>query len=56
MATYTQRPIVSLPGQDPNIGVPGSAILHRAQSSETNGVFSAVELVTEPLPMALAEG
>lgn len=48
MATLAQQPIVSLPGQDTNIGVPGSAIFHRAKSSDTNGVFSVVELVTEP--------
>jgi quercetin dioxygenase-like cupin family protein len=48
MAAFTQHPIVSLPGQDTNIGVPGSAIFHRATSADTNGVFSVVELVTEP--------
>jgi len=48
MATFTQQPIVSLPGQDTNISIPGSAIFHRAKSTDTNGVSSVVEFVSEP--------
>jgi quercetin dioxygenase-like cupin family protein len=48
MAVIKQQPILSVPGQDTNIGFPGSEVFHRAKSGDTGGVFSAVELVTQP--------
>ena len=48
MAEIKQQPILSIPGKDDNIGIPGTDIFHRAKSGDTAGVFSAVELVTEP--------
>lgn len=47
MAVIKQQPILSVPGQDANIGFPGSDVFHRAKSSDTGGVFAAVELVTQ---------
>lgn len=48
MAQLKQQPILSVPNQDTNIGFPGSDIFHRIKSIDTDGVFSAVELVTQP--------
>lgn len=48
MAEFTQHPILSVQGQDTNIGFPGSDIFHRAKSTDTAGTFSAIELVTQP--------
>ena len=49
MATkHTQQPILSVPNQDANIGIPGNDIFHRAKSADTGGVFSSVELVSQP--------
>ncbi len=48
MAEIKQQPILSLPDKDTNIGFPGTDIFHRAKSGDTDQVFSAVELVTQP--------
>lgn len=48
MSDFQQNPIISAPGADDQYGFPGSVFYHRAKSAETNGVFSVIELVTEP--------
>ncbi len=48
MAEVKQQPILSIPNQDDNINFPGSDVFHRATSQATGGVFSVVELVTQP--------
>lgn len=48
MAQIKQQPILSLPDQDENVGFPGTDVFHRATSAATGGVFSVVELVTQP--------
>jgi quercetin dioxygenase-like cupin family protein len=45
---FTQQPIVSLPGQDMNLALPGSDVFHRAKSSDTQAVFAVVEFITQP--------
>lgn len=48
MANATQQPIISPPGGGDELNLAGNLVFHRAKSSETNGVFSAVELVSKP--------
>ncbi len=48
MTTITQQPIISPPGGGDELNIAGSQIFHRAKSGETGGVFSVVELVSEP--------
>ena len=48
MAQVKQQPILSVPAHDANIGFPGNDVWHRVKSIDTEGVFSAVELVTQP--------
>lgn len=48
MSSFQQKPILSAPNTGDKYSFPGSIFYHRAKSAETNGVFSVVELVTEP--------
>ncbi len=48
MTTFKQQPIISAPGMDTNLKNPGSDVFHRVKSGDTNGAFSAVEIVTQP--------
>lgn len=48
MANTTQQPIISPPGGGDELNLAGSQVFHRAKSGETDGVFSVVELVSEP--------
>ena len=48
MTQIQQQPIVSAPGGGDRLNIAGSEILHRANSGETDGVFSVVELVNDP--------
>lgn len=48
MPTTTQQPIISPPGGGDELSIAGSQVFHRAKSSEANGVFSVVELVSQP--------
>ncbi len=48
MADRAQQPIISPPGGGDELNIAGNLVLHRAKSTETDGVFSAVELVSEP--------
>ena len=49
MATITQQqPIISSPDSGDELDFGGTKAFHRAKSSETDGVFSVLELVSEP--------
>jgi len=49
MATLTQQqPIISPPDSGDELDFGGTKAFHRAKSSETDGVFSVLELVSEP--------
>lgn len=48
MSSFQQQPILSAPDAGDEYSFPGSIFYHRAKSAETNGVFSVIELVTEP--------
>ncbi len=48
MPNFQQKPILSAPNADDQYGLPGTTFYHRVKSSETNGVFSVIELMTEP--------
>ena len=48
MNAIKQQPILSVPGKDTNLANPGSDVFHRVKSGDTNGVFSTVEIVTQP--------
>ena len=48
MTNFQQKPILSAPNAGDQYGFPGTIFYHRTKSSETNGVFSVIELVTEP--------
>lgn len=43
-----QQPILSLPGQGDLLEIGGAKVFHRAKSDDTAGVFSVIELVSEP--------
>ena len=44
----TQAPILVPPGTGEMLNIAGSPILHKIKSTDTNGVFSVVEIVTPP--------
>jgi quercetin dioxygenase-like cupin family protein len=44
----TQAPILVPPGTSEKLEIPGSPIFHKIKSTDTNGVFSVVEIVTPP--------
>ena len=48
MSDFQQQPILSAPNAGDKYGFPGTTFYHRTKSSETNEVFSVIELVTEP--------
>ena len=48
MSNFQQQPILSAPMADDQYHLPGSFFYHRAKSADTNGVFSVLELFTEP--------
>ncbi|MGH7808143.1 MAG: cupin domain-containing protein [Thermodesulfobacteriota bacterium] len=48
MTNFQQKPILSAPNAGDQYRFPGTTFHHRVKSSETNGVFSVIELVTEP--------
>lgn len=48
MSNFQQKPILSAPIAGDQYGFPGTTFYHRTKSSETNGVFSVIELVTQP--------
>ncbi len=48
MSSFQQNPILSAPDSGDKYGFPGSMFYHRAKSGETGGVFSVIELITEP--------
>ena len=48
MSDFQQNPIISAPNADDHYAFPGSMFYHRAKSVDTKGVFSVIELITEP--------
>lgn len=48
MNPFQQQPILSAPNSGDQYNIPGTTLYHRAKSSDTNGVFAVIELVTEP--------
>ena len=48
MSDFTQQPILSTPNSGDNFSIPGTVFHHRVKSAETNGVFSVIEMTTEP--------
>ena len=48
MSNFQQKPILSAPNAGDQYDFPGTTFYHRMKSNETNGVFSVIELVTEP--------
>lgn len=48
MSDFQQMPILSAPNSGDKYSVSGSVFYHRVKNNETDGVFSVIELITEP--------
>jgi len=45
---FKQNPLVILPDGGDHLNIPGSEFVHKIKSSDTNNVFSVIEIITQP--------
>lgn len=48
MSDFKQSPILSTPDSVETFSIPGTVFNHRVKCKDTGGVFSVIELITEP--------